>query len=206
MKSWMISSRTSILITLETPDFPRSQAAQAVNVDKKEFDMTKAHLFWSHGLEAAPWGEKSKTMAEVAKQADLTLEALDYRDTKDPEQRAARLLSHLGEPEAPIILAGSSMGAYVSLSVAGEIPVAGLFLVAPALYLPGYKKHLFFNLPKNVEVIHGWHDDVVPVDNSIRFARLHKTNLHILPADHRMTGQAALIGQLFARFLENIIP
>lgn len=167
--------------------------------------MQKAHLYWSHGMDAAPWGAKSKAMAATAQEAGLTLEALDYRDTMNPEERIARLVEHIGQKDSPIILAGSSMGGYVSAAAAGEIPVAGLFLIAPALYLPGYEKHMFFNLPKNMDIIHGWDDDVVPVDNSIRFAKLHKAALHILPADHRMTGFSEQVASLFARFLKQTL-
>lgn len=167
--------------------------------------MQKAHLYWSHGMDAAPWGAKSKAMAAAAQEAGLTLDALDYRDTTDPDERTARLVKHIGQKQSPVILAGSSMGGYVSAAAAGEIRVAGLFLIAPALYLPGYEKHMFFNLPGQIEIVHGWNDDVVPVDNSVRFAKLHKATLHILPADHRMTGMAGQVASLFTQFLQGIL-
>ena len=37
------------------------------------------------------------------------------------------------------------------------------------------------------EIVHGWHDDVVPVENSIRFAQSEHANLHILNGNHGLT-------------------
>jgi fermentation-respiration switch protein FrsA (DUF1100 family) len=35
--------------------------------------------------------------------------------------------------------------------------------------------------------VHGWRDDVVPVDNSIRYARENLATLHVVDGDHRLT-------------------
>ena len=49
--------------------------------------------------------------------------------------------------------------------------------------------------------MHGWRDDVVPVENSIRYAREHGATLHIVDADHRMLDHVTLINYLFEYFL-----
>jgi alpha-beta hydrolase superfamily lysophospholipase len=41
-----------------------------------------------------------------------------------------------------IVLMGSSMGAYVATVAAETIKPSGLFLLAPAFYLPGYLREL----------------------------------------------------------------
>lgn len=164
--------------------------------------MEKAYLCWSHGLDAEPWGAKSKAMADVAKGMGLELDALDYRGMTDPDERVEKLQQHLAGKKGPIVLAGSSMGGYVSAAVAQEADLAGLFLVAPAFYLQGYQKHVFFNLPEQIEVVHGWKDEVVPVENSIRFAKLHNASLHIVKGDHRLSNRHDDVAALFSRFLQ----
>jgi len=166
--------------------------------------MTEATLIWCHGSLSQPWGTKSKTLADIALNAGLTMDALDFQDLEQADQRVERLVSTLENTTKPVILAGSSMGGYVASTAAKHIEVAGLFLLAPAFYLPGYATHVFSNLPNTISVIHGWQDDVVPVDNSIRFAGRHKANLHILPDEHRLSQSIDTIGTLFAHFLDTL--
>ncbi|WP_187170409.1 YqiA/YcfP family alpha/beta fold hydrolase [Salidesulfovibrio onnuriiensis] len=166
--------------------------------------MKQGYLCWAHGLDAQPWGEKSKAMAETAKDMGLELDAPDFRGMTDPDQRVEKLLGHIKGKKGPIVLAGSSMGGYVCAAAAQEVEVAGLFLVAPAFYLPGYQQHVFFNLPETIKVVHGWKDVVVPVENSIRFAKLHNAALHILPGDHRLGGLASEVAFLFSGFLNSL--
>jgi hypothetical protein len=52
--------------------------------------------------------------------------------------------------------------------------------------------------------VHGWRDDVVPVENSIRYAREHGATLHIVDGDHRMIEQLSLINYLFEYFLVSL--
>jgi hypothetical protein len=50
-------------------------------------------------------------------------------------------------------------------------------------------------------VVHGWSDDIVPVENSIRWAREHRAALHILDSDHRLQDQLTTIDVLLRFFL-----
>jgi pimeloyl-ACP methyl ester carboxylesterase len=49
--------------------------------------------------------------------------------------------------------------------------------------------------------VHGWHDAIVPVENSIRWAREHRAALHVLNSDHRLEDQIEAICQLLREFL-----
>lgn len=164
--------------------------------------MNDAHVIWCHGSLSQPWGAKSNAMAKAAREIGLTMEALDFQDLEDPDLRVARLTAHLAEIDGPVILAGSSMGGYVAAAAARESDICGLFLLAPAFYFPGYAVHVFSGLPKAVTVIHGWDDDVVPVEHSIRFAGQHGAKLHLLPDGHRLSASLEDILPLFTRFLE----
>ncbi len=50
-------------------------------------------------------------------------------------------------------------------------------------------------------VVHGWQDDVIPYEDSARFARDYGASLHLLHADHRLHSQVNMIRYLFEYFL-----
>ena len=164
--------------------------------------MIEARLIWCHGSLSQPWGAKSTALAQAAAKAGLTMEGPDFQDQEDPDRRVERLTDILAESDGPAILAGSSMGGYVAAAAAATGDVRGLFLLAPAFYLPGYAVHVFSGLPGAVTVVHGWDDDVVPAENSIRFARQHSARLHLLPDGHRLSESIDDLVPLFTRFLE----
>lgn len=76
------------------------------------------------------------------------------------------------------------MGGYVSLAAAANIYVKGIFLLVPALYMPGYEVDRFELKCSHTEIVHGWSDVVIPPDNSIRFAREKNCQLHLIDGDH----------------------
>ncbi|MDC0336002.1 alpha/beta fold hydrolase [Pseudodesulfovibrio sp.] len=166
--------------------------------------MTDIRLIWCHGSLSQPWGDKSKALADIAKGHGLTMDAVDFQDLENPDERVQRLVGKLNETTHPAILVGSSMGGYVASAAAKQADVLGLFLLAPAFYFPGYDVHVFSGLPQAISVVHGWDDDVVPVENSIRFAKLHKADLHILPDGHRLSESLGAIGSLFNHFLTTV--
>jgi predicted alpha/beta-hydrolase family hydrolase len=163
--------------------------------------MPDCRLLWCHGSLSRPWGAKSLALTDVAGEFGLTMEGPDFSGLADPDDRVERLLSILAEDGRPAILAGSSMGGYVAAAASMRANVPALFLLAPAFYFPGYAVHVFPGLPGRVTVVHGWNDDVVPVDNAIRFARTHKATLHVLDDGHRLEASTETLCILFARFL-----
>ena len=162
-------------------------------------------VYFSHGKESGPHGSKIKALAGIAVEAGLTTESIDYTAKADPDSRVELLLESINRDEE-YILVGSSMGAYVSLPASESCSPEGLFLLAPALYLPGYNKQVFQPKISDIEIVHGWNDDVVPVQNSIEFASKHKLSLHILHSDHRLNSALPEICELFRRFLQNLRP
>ena len=167
-------------------------------------------LIWSHGKDAAPWGFKSLALAEVAKARGLEMQAPDYQEVANPDERVVQLVERLSEGSEPLALAGSSMGAYVSLAAAldpqVELRVKGLFLLAPALYMPGYHWQDFPSLSvPRVELVHGWRDEIVPVENSLRFAAIHRSRLHVIDAEHRLRDATDLVSLLFDAFLADLL-
>jgi hypothetical protein len=46
----------------------------------------------------------------------------------------------------------------------------------------------------------------VPVENSIRWAREHGAELHLIPGDHRLTAQLDCVVRLFELYLKSHPP
>ena len=55
-----------------------------------------------------------------------------------------------------------------------------------------------------VAIVHGWRDDIVPVENSIRFAQACNAELHVLDAGHRLTEIIDEITYYLRRFIEKM--
>ena len=112
-----------------------------------------------------------------------------------------KLVEYCKAGDRPLILVGSSMGGYVATVCSGIVPVAGLFLMAPALYLDGYQVTDYQPLTSRITVIHGWGDELIPPENSFRFARQTGASLHVLDADHPLAGVIPEIIKYFSMFL-----
>lgn len=162
-------------------------------------------VVFSHGKDTGPWGVKILALAKIAQSRNLPVDSVDYTDLPDPDLRVKRL-ERLKVPEGTrTVLVGSSMGGYVSVVASGTIRPAGLFLMAPAFYLDGYADREPEPHAERVVVVHGWRDEVVPPDHSIRFARRHRARLHLVDADHTLVEQVDVIGRLFRLFLEECV-
>lgn len=160
-------------------------------------------VIYNHGKDSIPWGEKAYALAEVAKRHGYHFISPDYQASNDPDLRVKQLLAMNLTGYDAIILVGSSMGAYVVTVAAEIIQPKGLFLIAPAFYLPGYQRTEFSPHCQRIEVFHGWQDEVVPPENSWRFCQQHQANLHMLDSDHRLLSVLPIMADAFDRFLDD---
>lgn len=162
-------------------------------------------VYFSHGKESGPWGSKIKRLADIAKQHGFEIESIDYTDTMDPDLRVERLKSVINSEQGDFILVGSSMGGYVSLVASGTVEAKGIFLLAPALYIDGYKVHEYKANQQNVEIVHGWSDEIIPPENSIRYAKEAKCSLHLIDGDHRLNSSIELVASIFERYICSVM-
>lgn len=163
------------------------------------------YIIFSHGQDGEPWGAKIIAMAEVAKRHDLRVESVDYRGMADPAARIAKLLAFCRELPGSLLLVGSSMGGHVAAAVSREVPTRGMFLLAPAFFMRGYEQYTPQPAACPVEIVHGWNDDIVPAQNSIRFAQQYKSTLHLLDSNHRLTANIDDVCRLFDLFLQRVL-
>jgi alpha/beta superfamily hydrolase len=158
-------------------------------------------VVFSHGQESGPWGPKITAMAAAVRELNLAAESVDYRGMSDPALRVERLLAEGGKLAGPLLLVGSSLGGHVSAAAATRLNARALFLLAPAFYMPGLEKYTPQDVAVPTAIVHGWRDDLVPVENSIRWARQHRATLHILDSNHRLEDQIETICILLRNFL-----
>lgn len=161
-------------------------------------------VIFSHGQESGPWGTKIQAMSERVKSLGYKVESIDYQGIADPTERVEKLVNECSDIGDPLILVGSSMGGHVATAAADSLGAAGLFVLAPAYYMDGYEE-LTPSPPKMpICIIHGWHDDIVPVENSIRYARECSATLHLLNGDHRLTSNIDEINEYLEQFVRRI--
>ena len=160
---------------------------------------------FSHGKESGPWGTKIKQMAPIAKELGFAVESIDYQGISDPDERVDKLLHWYYEFSGRVVLVGSSMGAYVAAVAAEKLEVDGLFLLAPAVSIPGFGKVSNPQIKTNKSaIVHGWQDEVIPVSLIIDFAQKQNVALHLLPGEHDLIGVLPAVLDIFSNFLMDL--
>ncbi|MGK2905460.1 MAG: alpha/beta fold hydrolase [Desulfuromonadales bacterium] len=158
-------------------------------------------VIFTHGRESGPWGTKIRALAKVAERFGCRVISRDDSDNRDPELRVARLLDEVKAIEGSVVLVGSSMGGYVATVASQVVRPVGLFLMAPAFGLPGYANQAPIPISRELSVVYGWGDDLVPAEPIFDFARTYQAMLHLVPAGHALLEQIDWLTQLFELFL-----
>lgn len=159
-----------------------------------------------HGRDSGPWGTKISALAAVARRRALAVESPDFRG-QAPGVRVRGLLEWCAGCRGTPVLVGSSLGAHVALAAAAAgQPVAGVFALAPAVYMPGHERETPPPPGCPLVMVHGWNDAIVPVDNAIRYAREAGATLHLFDGDHRLIDRLADVERCFAAFLDDVVP
>jgi len=168
----------------------------------------KGHALFSHGLDSGPHASKISALANVADSLGLRTTRPDYRDldiTRDVkriDERIARLKAHI-VPEEPLILVGSSMGAFISGLASLECVCLGLFLIAPPMRIPEYEREFSAATVPTV-VVHGWQDELIPADEVIDFAKRRQNTLIVVDDSHRLTKHVNFIAEQFREFITKL--
>ena len=166
----------------------------------------KPFLILSHGLESGPEATKVTALAKVAESLGFRSVRPDYRDldaTRDVRRidaRIARLVEQAPSAQ-PLILAGSSMGAFISGFASLQLNCVGLFLIALPISVSGYPRP--FNA-RNVPtaLVHGWDDELCPVDDAITFARTRGDAITLVRDQHRLAAHVDFCAEQFRLFLQ----
>lgn len=167
--------------------------------------MTENLIVFAHGKESGPWGIKITQLAKTAGRRGFAVISPDYSHTQEPQARIDQLLA-LRPQARRLVLAGSSMGGYVSAMACAALQPQALFLMAPALYFPypGWDGEPQ-GIPARCVVVHGWRDDIVPLAQAQRFAGRHRAALHVLDTGHTLNDQLPMLDLLLDRLLADVL-
>jgi predicted alpha/beta-hydrolase family hydrolase len=166
------------------------------------------HVLLSHGLESGPNATKVTALAAVAESLGWRTTRPDFRDldmTRDVnriEDRITRLKASV-VPGEPLVLAGSSMGAFASGLASLDVPCKGIFLIAPPLAIPDFVRR-FDLAPVPTAIVHGWHDELIPAHEIVAFAQQRSIPLTLVDDSHRLSAHVDLIARWFGLFLEGL--
>lgn len=169
--------------------------------------MSKGHVILSHGLNSSPAATKVTAMAAVAESLGWTSERPDYSDLDASgdilklHDRLERLLQRARAVDGPLVLAGSSMGAFISALASLEVDCIGLHLLVPPPRLKGFPR-LLDAAPVPIEIIHAWNDELIPASEVIAWAQARQARLILVPDTHRLEQHVDYCAQAFGRFLE----
>lgn len=172
----------------------------------------RGHVILSHGLESGPQATKVTALAAAAEAMGWSTERPDYLDldaTRDVARVPDRLLrlvercrAAIAEGRGPLVLAGSSMGAFISALASLEVEVRGLFLLAPPVRIAGYRE--LDAAPVPTSILHGWRDELIPAVDVVAWAAPRCDELTLVDDGHRLAEHVDYGARTFARFLERL--
>lgn len=173
----------------------------------------RGHCILSHGFESGPDATKVTALAEVAERLGWSCERPDYTDLDgrrevselgDVPARLHRLraLADAAAARGPLVLAGSSLGAYVSGLVSLQVPVAGLFLMAPPIRMG--EAHPFDAAGVPISIVHGWDDELCPTAEVVEWAGARRARLLLVGDGHRLSDHVATSANAFEQLLAGL--
>lgn len=162
--------------------------------------LARGQVILSHGMESGPNATKVTALARVAESMGFVSHRVDDQGIVNPLRRLDRLLPLIDAATAPLILVGSSLGAYVSGLASLQRTIAGLYLLAPPVRLPGIAPDLRLRAQR-IAIVHGWHDELIPCEEAYGLARDHGAEFKAYDSDHRLSDVVPQIQRDFASFL-----
>lgn len=175
----------------------------------------RGHCILSHGFESGPDATKVTALADVAERLGWSHERPDYTgfDARqefgahgDVASRVARLQALAAERPAdgPLVLAGSSLGAWISGYVSLQVPVRALFLMAPPIHTTTGHPLAAATVPTHI--IHGWRDELIPAADVVAWAAPRRDRLLLVDDGHRLADHVEASAALFADLLATLSP
>lgn len=173
----------------------------------------RGHCILSHGFESGPDATKVTALADVAERFGWTHERPDYTDLDakrevselgDVFARVERLhaLAKSAAARGPLVLAGSSLGAWISGQVSLQVPVAGLFLMAPPIAMGKAPPLQAAAVPTSI--VHGWHDELIPAAAVVDWTATRNATLLLVDDEHRLSAHVQASADAFAQLLARL--
>lgn len=175
--------------------------------------MSRGHCILSHGFESGPDATKVTALADVAERLGWSHERPDYtdldgrREVSDLGDVAARLqrlldLALARAGQGPLVLAGSSLGAWIAGRVSLQVPTAALFLMAPPIRLQADHPLDAARVP--TAIVHGWDDELIPASDVVGWAAPRRARLLLVDDNHRLSAHVEASARAFADLLGSL--
>ncbi|WP_460730718.1 hypothetical protein [Lysobacter rhizosphaerae] len=171
------------------------------------------HCILCHGFESGPDATKVTALADIAQRLGWTSERPDFtdldakRDVSDLGDVSARVQRLLGiareaATHGPLVLAGSSLGAWIAGKASMQVAVKGLFLMAPPITLDAAHPIEAARIPTSI--IHGWDDELIPAGQVVAWAHERRARLLMVDDSHRLSAHVDASASAFGQFLESL--
>jgi predicted alpha/beta-hydrolase family hydrolase len=175
----------------------------------------RGHCILCHGFESGPDATKVTALSDVAQRLGWTHERPDFSDLDamrdagplgDVAARLQRLLalSQTAVMRGPLVLAGSSLGAWIAGHASLQVPVAGLFLMAPPIVLDPAHPLQAARVPTSI--VHGWDDELIPAAQVVEWAYARRARLLLVDDSHRLSAHVDASADAFAALLTALSP
>lgn len=172
--------------------------------------MSRGHCILSHGFESGPDATKVTALADVAQRLGWSHERPDYTDLDamravssvgDVPARLQRLVERASAAAAkgPVVLAGSSLGAYISAIASLHVPTRGLFLMVPPTRMGPMPALDAARVPTSV--VHAWQDELIPAADVIAWAQARSARLLLVQDGHRLEQHVEASARAFEELL-----
>ncbi|MGH8212072.1 MAG: alpha/beta family hydrolase [Rhodanobacteraceae bacterium] len=163
----------------------------------------------SHGSDSGPDATKVSALAKVAEELGWTSQRPDFREEDERghaasvQPRVDKLIAIARQARQPLVLTGSSMGAFVSGLASLQVQCAGIFLIALPMTIPRWSQR--FDMARVPAVlVHGFNDELCPATAAAQFAGARGIPTLLLSDDHRLANHVEPIAQQFRSFLQRI--
>ncbi len=167
----------------------------------------RGQIILSHGSDSGPGATKISALADWAEAMGWRTQRPDFRVhdghgyAAAVAPRVAQLCEVIAACESPPVRVGSSRGAFASALASLEVPVAALFLLATPPAIPGCAQALELRANVPTLLVHGWRDELCPVEGVQAFAARRRLPLLLLDDDHRLLASMDTIAAQFGILL-----
>src|SRR5579885_1488095 len=139
-------------------------------------DSMPGTVILSHGSDSGPDATKVSALAKIADELGWKSLRPDFREedklghAASVQPRAEKLVAAARDAAKPLVLAGSSMGAFVSGLASLQVPCTGIFLIALPMAIPRWSQRFdMANVP--AMLVHGFNDELCPVAAAVQLDR-----------------------------------
>ncbi len=175
--------------------------------------MSRGHCILSHGFESGPDATKVTALADVATRLGWSHERPDFTDLDarhdisslgDVPARLQRLieLAMAASRSGPVVLAGSSLGSYISAIASLQVPTRALFLMVPPTTMGPMPALDAANVP--ISIVHAWHDELIPAGEVIAWAQQRSARLLLVDDSHRLGAHVEASARAFEELLLSV--